>query len=118
MLVVNYYFNHFVYPREAKQFLNKLVSSTWDLSSSLRSKIITGFSSTNNTLLLIPLHMHQYDLPELQKTDAIVLNNLLQTKNENYQSLTVTDGSNEILKQIVKLSISNSSYFRCGCIIY
>ncbi|CAF4735008.1 unnamed protein product, partial [Rotaria sp. Silwood2] len=75
-------------------------SSAWDLSSSLRSKIITGFSGTNDTQLLLPVHIRQYDLPELQKTDAIVINNLLQPENESYQSLPINATSNETLDQI------------------
>ncbi|CAF3218262.1 unnamed protein product, partial [Rotaria socialis] len=101
MLVINYFLNHFVFPREAKQFPFKLVSSAWDLSSSLRSKIITGFSGTNDTQLLLPVHIRQYDLPELQKTDAIVVNNLLQPENENYQSLLINYTSENILNKII-----------------
>ncbi|CAF1324840.1 unnamed protein product [Adineta steineri] len=101
MLVVNYFLNHFVFLREAKQFPNKIVSSAWDLSSSLRSKIITGFSGTNDTRLLLPIDIRQHDLPELQKTDAIVVNNLVQTENESYQSLQINATSDNILKRIV-----------------
>ena len=101
MFVVNYYLNHFVFPREAKQFPYKLVSSAWDLSSAARSKILTGFSGTNDTQLLLPVHIQQYDLPELRQTDAIVLNNLLQPNNEHYQYLPVNVNSNEILKELV-----------------
>jgi hypothetical protein len=102
MLVVNYFLNHFVFPREAKQFPHKLVSSAWDLSSSARSKIITGFSGTNDTQMLLPVHIRQYDLPELQKTDAIVVNNLLQPENERYQPLPINVTSDDILNQIIK----------------
>ncbi|CAF4429303.1 unnamed protein product, partial [Rotaria magnacalcarata] len=102
MLVIHYFLNHFVIPREAKQFPNKLVASAWDLSSPLRSKIITGFSGTNDTQLLLPVHIRQYDLPELQKTDAIVVNNLLQPENENYQSLLINATTENILKQIIR----------------
>jgi len=38
ILVINYFLNHFVFSREAKQFPHKLISSAWDLSSSARSK--------------------------------------------------------------------------------
>jgi hypothetical protein len=100
MLVVNYFLNHFVFLREAKQFPHKIVSSAWDLSSSLRSKIITGFSGTNDTQLLLPVHIHQYDLPELKKTDAIVVKNFLQTENESYQFLPINATSDDILNQI------------------
>ncbi|CAF1097430.1 unnamed protein product [Adineta steineri] len=101
MLVINYFLNHFVFPREAKQFPSKLVASAWDLSSSLRSKNITGFSGTNDTQLLLPIHIRQYDLPELQQTDAIVVNNLLQPENDRYQSLPINVTSEEILKRII-----------------
>ncbi|CAF3726694.1 unnamed protein product [Rotaria sordida] len=101
MIVVNYFLNHFVFPREAKQFPHKLVASAWDLSSSLRSKIVTGFSGTNDTQLLLPVHIQQYDLPELQKTDAIVVNNLLQRGNESYQYLPFNTTSEDILNQII-----------------
>ncbi|UJR12234.1 hypothetical protein I4U23_016411 [Adineta vaga] len=100
MLVINYFLNHFVFPREAKQFPYKIVSSAWDLSSSKRSKSITGFSGTNDTQLLLPVHIHQYELSELQKTDAIVLNNLLQNINESYHVLPINATSDDILKQI------------------
>ncbi|CAF1340953.1 unnamed protein product [Rotaria sp. Silwood1] len=101
ILTINYFLDYFVFPREAKQFPNKIVSSAWDLSSSLRSKIITGFSGTNDTQLLLPVHIRQYDLAELQKTDAIVVNNLLQPENEKYQSLIMNSTSENILKQII-----------------
>jgi hypothetical protein len=78
------------------------------LSSSARSKIITGFSGTNDTQLLLPIHIRQDDLPELQKTDAIVVNNLLKAENENYQSLTINASTDEILNQLInhKLAIN------------
>jgi hypothetical protein len=102
MSIIDYFLNHFVFPHEAKQFPHKLVSSAWDLSSSsARENIITGFSGTNDTQLLLPVHIRQCDLPELQKTDAIVLNNLLRSENENYQCLLLSASSDQILTQIV-----------------
>ncbi|CAF5114570.1 unnamed protein product, partial [Rotaria sp. Silwood1] len=101
MLVINYFLDYFIFPREAKQFPHKLVASVWDLSSSLRSDIITDFSGMNDTQLLLPIHIRQYDLPEFQKTDTIVLNNLLKSENENYQILPINVTSENILKQIV-----------------
>jgi hypothetical protein len=101
MFIINYFLNHFVYPREAKQFPHKLVSSGWDLSSPKRSKIVTGFSGTNDTQLLLPVHICQYDLPELRKTDAIVINNLLKSENENYRSIKLNATTSDILTEIV-----------------
>lgn len=105
MSVVNYFLDHFVFPYEAKQFPHKLVSSAWDFSSSARQNIITGFSGTNDTQLLLPVHVRQCDLPELQKTDAIVLNNLLRPENENYYCLPLGATSDQILKEIVNTKL-------------
>ncbi|CAF1658455.1 unnamed protein product, partial [Adineta ricciae] len=85
----------------AKQFPHKLVASAWDLSSSSREKIITGFSGTNDTQLLLPVHIQQCDLPELLKTDAIVLNNLLCPKNDHFQVLPIGTNSDGLLERIV-----------------
>ncbi|CAF3845064.1 unnamed protein product, partial [Rotaria sp. Silwood1] len=101
MLVINYFLNHFVFPQEAKQFPQKLISSAWDLSSDRRAKITTGFSGTNDTQLLLPIHIGQWDLPKLVKTDAVVLNNLLRRENEFYRSLPISVTIKEILEQIV-----------------
>ncbi|CAF1915251.1 unnamed protein product [Rotaria magnacalcarata] len=67
---------------QAKQFPFEVVTSDWDLSSLLRSKIIAGFSGINDTQLLLPVHTRQCDLAELQNIDAIVVNNLLQPENK------------------------------------
>ncbi|CAF0917324.1 unnamed protein product [Didymodactylos carnosus] len=102
MLVINYFLNYFIFPREAKQFPHKLVSSAWDIASSLRTKVITGFSGTNDTQLLLPVYIRQLDLPELQNTDAIVVNNLLKSENESYQSLPIDTTSENILQEIIQ----------------
>ena len=103
MLIINYFLDHFVFPREAKQFPHKLIGSAWDLSSSSnRSRIVTGFSGTNDTQLLLPVHIRQCDLPQLQKTDALVVSNLLQRENKNYQSLPIDTTSDKILEKIVE----------------
>ena len=107
MLMINYFLNHYVFPREAKQFPHKLVASAWDLSSSLgKSKIISGFSGTNDTRLLLPIYIRQDDLPELEKTDAIVLSNLLQPENGSYQPLPINATSEEILNRVIRNSES------------
>ena len=57
--------NYFVFPNEAKVYPNKLVASAWDLSATFgREQILTGFSGTNDTQLLLPVHIQQCDLPK------------------------------------------------------
>ena len=116
MLVINYFLNHFVFLQEAKQFPQKLVASAWDLSSSLREKIITGFSGTNDTQLLLPVNIRQCDLAELQKTDAVVLNNLLQLENDHYQYLSINTNSDEILKEIVNSELMTQVIIDVGAL--
>ncbi|CAF4475702.1 unnamed protein product, partial [Rotaria socialis] len=106
MLVIDYFLDHFVFPREAKQFPHKLISSSWDLSSPAPSKMITGFSGTSDTQLLLPCHIKQCDLPELQQTDAIVINNLLKSGNDYYKCLPKNATSENILKEIVGYEFS------------
>ena len=101
LVVIDYFLNHFVFPREARQFPHRLVSSGWDLSSPRRTKIITGFSGTNDTQLLLPAHIRQCDLPQLQKTDAVVLDHLLQPENGSYRYFPVNATSAMILNDIV-----------------
>ena len=112
MTVVNFFLNHFVFPRHAKTFERKLVSSGWDLaihSSALGGNSTTelkenvrpnvhatqpntartgsltvGFSGTNDNRRLLPLNVMQDDLPGLAHTNAEVLTYLLQPRNRRY----------------------------------
>jgi hypothetical protein len=54
MLVINFWLESFVFPREAKQFHYRIVSSAWDLSKQ-KHLPVTGFSGTNDSKLLLPL---------------------------------------------------------------
>lgn len=109
--MINYYMNIFVFPRHAKTFERKLVSSGWDLPlypSTAESQDIpankdgadvstkstsskpaslastTGFSGTNDNRLLLPLTIEQDDLSQLTHTNAEVLTYLLQSRNRHY----------------------------------
>ena len=103
-VVINYFLNHFVFPKHAKQFRIKLQASGWDLPlSSLRRSttkqlrtpdsrnadeldrtLTTGFSGTNDTRNMLPLNIRQADLPGLAHTNAEVLSYLLQPRNRDY----------------------------------
>ena len=63
--VINYWLCSFLFPKEAKEFSNKLSASAWDLCS-LNKNITTGFSGTNDSSrYLSSLNMNYYDLPDL-----------------------------------------------------
>ena len=108
MIVVNSFLNNFVFPRHAKTFERKIVSSGWDIPSppsyhfaidrshgrvfpeedkqivKHASSVTTGFSGTNDNRTLLPLNIEQRDLPGLSHTNAEVLTYLLQQRNRKY----------------------------------
>ncbi|OQE29876.1 hypothetical protein PENSTE_c002G10448 [Penicillium steckii] len=78
--VVDYFLGHIVFPREIRAFPQKLSASGWDIGET-KSHPMTGFSGTNDSQKSLPLSVHQLDLPEQSHTNALVLQNLLHTKN-------------------------------------
>ncbi|KAL8832894.1 MAG: hypothetical protein Q9170_004696, partial [Blastenia crenularia] len=112
MTVVNFFLNHFVFPRHAKTFDRKLVSSGWDIATPARetkmimeknlkenkplaptakrpvggtpTALTVGFSGTNDNKTLLPLNVLQNDLPGLSHTNAEVLTYLLQPRSRRY----------------------------------
>jgi hypothetical protein len=74
---VDYYLTHLVFPKQCKQFPQKLSASGWDLGAS-KTHPTTGFSGTNDTSHLLPLDMKHLDLPSQNYTNAQVLLYLLQ----------------------------------------
>ena len=121
--VIDYFLNSFVFPRHAKQFQMKLQASGWDIpltslsSPSNRidkleksSKLLTtGFSGTNDWKRMLPLTIHQRDLPGLAHTNAEVLTYLLQSRNRRYVLAADSRGRHisevELLQKITSLNI-------------
>ena len=62
-----------VFPREGKEFDQKLSTSGWDIPLNGGQHLTTGFSGTNDNRFLLPSSISQYDLPELQHTSGKVL---------------------------------------------
>ena len=59
---IDYYLSHFVFPREMKEFPQKISASGWDIGA-IKTHPTTGFSETNDTLHLLPLAVNHLDLP-------------------------------------------------------
>ena len=78
--VVDYFLSHIVFPKEMKQFPDKLSVSGWDIGKE-KKHVTTGFSGTNDSRRLLPLFVTQLDLPEQKHTNALVLEYLLQPVN-------------------------------------
>lgn len=98
----NHFCNTIVFPKEAREFEKKLVSSTWDLvienfpapsSSALRDSVrSTGFSGTNDFSRLLPLSIPQRHLADLRHTNAEVLVHLLRPHNRSYLRIADEQG--------------------------
>ncbi|KAL9125857.1 MAG: hypothetical protein Q9217_005002 [Psora testacea] len=99
VVVIDYFLNHFVFPKHAKQFRLKLQASGWDIpllspdSQTLTGQervgdcpraLTTGFSGTNDNRTMLPLTIKQEDLNGLSHTNAEVLTYLLQPRNRGY----------------------------------
>lgn len=74
-----------VFPKEGKEFDERLSTSGWDIPSPANSKhLTTGFSGTNDNRFLLPLTIHQRDLRQLQHTSGKVLDYVLRPENLGY----------------------------------
>ena len=90
--VLNHFMNNFVFPAHAKQFTVKTSASAWDIPgypkphrSNLPGARTSGFSGTKDNEMLLPMTIHQNDLPSLAHTNAEVLSCLLQPRNRKYR---------------------------------
>ena len=113
--VVNFWLCKFVFPKELRQFKEKFVSSAWDLCSkthnltnntavSCTRGIVTGFSGTNESTLLLPLTVNNNDLTELKGTNGMLLSCLLQKENDHYTHFEKDLKNKEMLLIISKTS--------------
>ena len=74
-----------VFPKEGREFDEKLSTSGWDIPSAPNAKhLTTGFSGTNDNRFLLPLTIHQHDLSQLKHTSGKVLDYVLRQENLGY----------------------------------
>ncbi|SMR51553.1 unnamed protein product [Zymoseptoria tritici ST99CH_3D1] len=77
---VDYYLSRIVFPKEMKEYDNKLSASGWDIGRVKRLPT-TGFSGTNDSKSLLPLDVTPRNLATQAHTNALVLEHLLSPKN-------------------------------------
>lgn len=83
--VADFYMANVVFPREAKEFDQKLSTSGWDIPLKAEGKrLTTGFSGTNDNRFLLPSSISQQDLPELRHTSGKVLTYVTRPENLRY----------------------------------
>lgn len=88
---IDFYLAHSVFPRECKEFPQKLSSGGWDLAMEKRHPV-TGFSGTNDSRALLPTPIAQHDLEQLAGTNAGMLHTLLGTENKFIPVSDQSDG--------------------------
>ena len=82
--VIDFFLAQVVFPKEAKEFPEKLATSGWDLSEKSIHTVTTGFSGTNDNQYLLPTSISQIDPSQQQSTNAKVLGYILQPENDCY----------------------------------
>ena len=83
--IADYFLACIVFPKEGKEFDEKLSTSGWDVPAKVGGPhLTTGFSGTNDNRFLLPLSIKQQDLPNLQHTSGKVLDYVVRKENLRY----------------------------------
>ena len=83
--IADYFLANVVFPKEAKEFDEKLSTSGWDVPARVGGPhLTTGFSGTNDNRFLLPLSIKQQDLSNLQHTSGKVLDYVVRPDNLDY----------------------------------
>jgi hypothetical protein len=108
--VVNFYLSRVVFPKQAKEFPEKLATSGWDIAE-VKKKFTTGFSGTNDNRYLLPSSIIQDDPIGQLSTNAKVLTYLLQSEN-NYYMCTNPGGEACSAQSFLELLVRQSPEIR------
>ena len=118
--LIDYYLSHLVFPKEIKEFPQKLSASGWDLGKRKTGYSLNGFSGTNDLQKVLPFDMEHLDLHEQKHTNALVLSYLLHPKN-TVEILPASDDSTSnaqaILTMVVALQPSIQVVIDVGSLI-
>ena len=83
--IADYFLAYVVFPKEGKEFDERLSTSGWDVPAKVGGPhLTTGFSGTNDNRFLLPLSITQQDLPNLQHTSGKVLDYVVRKENLRY----------------------------------
>ena len=86
-VVINFWLENFLFPKEACEFQKKLTASAWDLAS-LNRNLTTGFSGTNDCRYLLPIRIKYHELPELASTTGSVISSIIRQENDCLKELS------------------------------
>jgi hypothetical protein len=108
---IDFFLAHVVFPQQAKQFPQRLATSSWDIAPK-KSHAVTGFSGTNDNQYLLPLSISQRDFPEQYCTNAKVLNYLLQPENSHYACIGDDQGNRLSVDQFLDILVEQNPPIR------
>ena len=103
---VNFFLDKLVFPRAAREYERKLVSSSWDIPLSTPN-ITTGFSGTNDNSRLLPDSIRPQFVPEHGLANAEVLWHLLQQRNRGYIRTADQAGKSLSVEELLDLVSEN-----------
>ncbi|KAG8733132.1 hypothetical protein FRC11_008540 [Ceratobasidium sp. 423] len=110
---VDFFLFSVVFPKEAKEFPEKLATSGWDLAERKeKTNVTTGFSGTNDNRYLLPTSISQSDPVKQLSTNALVLTYLLQPENNCYVCTRDNEGRNLSTEGFLKLLVSQTPEVR------
>ena len=83
MLVIDFWVNFCVFPRETQQFPKRMTANSWHVAENPRAGAVVGFSGTNDNHRLLPLQVRQAKLeePSLKGTNGRMLDLVLRHTN-------------------------------------
>lgn len=103
--ITDFFLTNVVFPKEGKEFDEKLSTSGWDVPAKVGGpQLTTGFSGTNDNRFLLPLSITQQDLPNLHHTSGKVLDYVVRKENLRYMCAKDPAGrqvSTEVLLQVI-----------------
>ncbi|EUC59846.1 large low complexity protein, putative, partial [Rhizoctonia solani AG-3 Rhs1AP] len=108
---IDFFLSSVVFPKEAKEFPEKLATSGWDLAEK-KSNFTTGFSGTNDNRYLLPTSITQVDPVKQLSTNALVLTYLLQPENNHYVPIRDREGGTLSSKEFVELLVEQTPEVR------
>lgn len=101
--IADYFLANVVFPKEGKEFDEKLSTSGWDIPSKAGgAHLTTGFSGTNDNRFLLPLSITQQDLPNLKHTSGKVLDNVVREENLCYHCAKDSKGQQVSTKGLLQ----------------
>lgn len=102
--VIDFFLSHNVFPREVREFPEKLSASGWNIAKTKKHPV-TGFSGTNDSRYVLPLSISQNDLSTQLHTNAAVLHCLLREEN-SFEDLLVDNRRQEFSAELLLDKIS------------